>query len=58
MNETQSFPSRIGPTIIYEKMLRRGTQPSSVMAVKRALQEIRDKFEQYLVDNDTLRSLR
>ena len=58
MDETRSFPSTIGPTIIYEEMLRRGMQPASVMAVKRALQEIRDKFHRYLADNNTLSSLR
>ena len=58
MDETREFPQRIGPTVVYEEMLRRGMQPSSAMAVKRAMQEIRDKFGEYLNANDTLRSLR
>lgn len=58
MDETKEFPQRIGPTVVYEEMLQRGMQPSSAMAVKRAMQEIRDKFDAYLDANDTLRPLR
>lgn len=58
MDEQREFSGRIGPMVIYEEMLQRGMQPGSVMSVKRALQEIRDKFEKHLNTNDTLRSLR
>lgn len=58
MDETKAFPSRIGSTVVYEEMLQRGLQPTSAMAVKRALQEIRDKFAEYLKANDSLRTLR
>ena len=58
MAETKEFPARLGPTVIYDEMLHRGMKPSSKMAFKRAMQEIRDKFEGYLDADVELRTLR